>query len=69
MKIDFDSPITFLEFASIVKIKTPDGERCFNDAELAEIKKISDMKDKGYDLALIRCRGGNKVGFVKRDTK
>lgn len=53
---------SFYEFAkNYIKIKDKENEHSFNDVELKELVEMQQMMDKGYELRLVRLRGGSKL--------
>lgn len=58
--------ISLSDFARYVRINTPTGQRAFSERELSEIHHLEYMQSKGYELKLMKCRGGNKLVFVKQ---
>ena len=48
-------------------IKDRNGNRHFNNYELAEIKQMQKMINDGYELKLLRLRKGSKMGWYKKD--
>lgn len=56
------------QYCNLVRIKLPDGNyRKFTEAEVEEIRQMEEMMEQGYQLELIKVRGGSRATWVKSD--